>query len=528
MSDSNQRSPLGLYLNNAGASIVARLVQMTALFWVNRHLLRRIEAAEYALFPLVVSLMCFAEWLRSMFASGVSRFIVEADARGDAGRVTQIVTSMFPISASVGGLIATVGSCAAWNIGSLISVAPQFLPQAQLMLGLLVFSLAVEVAVAPISEGAYIRQRFVALSALNLSCEAARLVLLLGLMLGLGARVQWLVVASTISGMLHLTVRICLTRRWVPAIRWRRGAFDPATAGQVLRFSVWASLQGVSGVVLGTLPTLMLNRFAGPAALASFYLGRLPDLQIRSLINVAAYPVTPALTRLYACKGEKALVDFYYRGGRYFLWLTLLPAAPLIAFAPELVRLYAGDQYAQAAWVMIALLCGYPFLWASAMFFQLAHAMGRIRSFYLSDTIAQMGSLAVIWLAVAPLRMGALGAALGMGVVGGVLYLTFVWPMGLRLIHGRWKTFLLDTIVRGIVPLLAALCASLAVRSVSSIQSWATLVVASIVVCGVYMWILTFFCLDPYDRSLAGQFTQRFKRWSTAVGTTNAEGVAGD
>ena len=72
------------YIVNAGSSLATTLIRMSFLVWINQYLLRRIAPEEYALIPVVMALMVVIELFPMVFLRGLSRFMVEADARDDA------------------------------------------------------------------------------------------------------------------------------------------------------------------------------------------------------------------------------------------------------------------------------------------------------------------------------------------------------------------------------------------------------------------------------------------------------------
>jgi O-antigen/teichoic acid export membrane protein len=501
---------VGLYATNAVSSVLTRLLQLTVFVWVNQYLLRRIAPEEYSLFPVVVSLMFFADIFKNIITGGIGRFLVEADSCDDETGVTRIVSSMFPVVLCAAACFAIVGVIVAWQIGNLLNIGLAYLPQARLMLLLLVILLCLSVAASPFSEGAYIRQRFVTLNLIELTTEAFRITVLLVLLLTVSTKVMWLVVASTCAGIVNLFLRVLLTRRWMPAIRFRKDLFCTATARKLIRFGAWTSIQGITGLASSTAPTLLLNRFASALDVASFHLGRLPEIQIRGLAAVAAGPALPALTRIYAIGGEGSLNDLYYRGGRYFLWVTLLLVAPLLVFAKQIIHLYAGENYAPAAAVMVALFAVYPFHWASAMFFQVAHATARIGAYYICDVVVQACTLLALFYAVRQ-GFGAPGAGLAIALVGGSLHLLLIWPMGLRLVNGSWKQFILQTIIPGVVPFLSALLACHAFLAFVDLNSWSMIVLGSGMAAVVYCAALGVFCLDSEDRSLLARATARLR-----------------
>ncbi len=497
---------------NTFSSLTTRVLQLTVLVWVNQYLLRHIAPAEYALLPLVMSLLIFGELFRTLFAGALARYLVEADARGDDQGVTRIVSSMQPVLTGAALLLAGTAAVAIWQVDRLLELEPAQIGQARLMLGLLLGSMCVDMVAAPYSQGLYIRQRFVVLNGIELGTEALRAAFVFALLLNVSASVVWLPVASVTAGMIGLTIRIAFTRRLLPAARWQRGQADAATVRQLLGFSAWTSVQGLTNLISTTAPALILNRAATPLDVASFHVGRLPDLQLRRLAVAAAVPLQPALTSLQAVRGEGALRELYYRGGRYHLWIILFCVAPLVLFADAIVHLYAGERYNLAAGVLVPLLAVYPLTWASAMFYRIAHAVGKVGAYYACDLVVQLVTLGMLVYLVVMRGLGAPGAALAIAATSGILHVVLIWPMGLRLIHGRWALFWRQTLVPGILPFASACALCAGYRSLWPLDSWAQIALGSFAAAAVYALVLLGFCLAPIDRDLVARATNRLRR----------------
>ncbi len=296
------------------------------------------------------------------------------------------------------------------------------------------------------------------------------------------------------------------------------------TARTLLHFGSWTSIQGITGLVSSTAPVLLLNRFGTSIDVAAFAVGRLPESHIRALATVAASPAQPALTRIYAKEGAGALNDFYYRGGRYHLWIALMIVAPLLVFGKQIVSLYAGSQYVSAATVIFWLLAAYPFLWASAMFFQVAHAIGKVGAYYICDVVVQTVTLLALFYTVGYRGMGAAGAAMSTGLVGAALHIFLVWPMGLRLVKGRWELFVRQTLLPGLFPFAAALVACCAFNASVDINSWLLIGLGSAIALAIHVAVLLLFCLDATDRDLVNRLVSKvkgtFDRTSSSPGIT--------
>jgi len=496
------------YIINASSSVLTTLISMTVLVWVNQYLLRRISPEEYALVPVLTSLMVFAEFFRIIFTRGLSRFMVEADARDDHTEVSRIVSSMLPVLGTVALCIGLGGAVVVAFIDQVIRVEPQYIDDARVMFSLLVFTLCVSIFTTPLCAGLYVRMRFVELNLVGLGAEVFKVITLMTLLIGIGPKALWVVVAASSANLLNFVVMMIYTYRILPSARFRFGLVSGATVKRLLSFSMWTSVQGLNMFVQRALPALLLNRCSSGIDVAAFYVGNLPNLQIRKLTQAAAGPATPALTSIYATEGEEALQKYYYQGGRYYLWGTLFLTPPLIVYSEQLIQLYVGDTYLSAAFVMVILLMIYPFQWASAMFYQIAYAIGRIKSYNITSIGLALTAGAAMYYFVAVRDLGAAGAAYGMATGFILTQLLLIWPMGLRLIHGSWRIFARQTIWPGLLPFAGSILSCIGFAQLVALDTWFKFGVGCFVSAIAYFVVLLLFSLNDEDKEIV----QKLKR----------------
>jgi len=510
--------PRKVVLFNGASSLVTILLRISVLVWVNQHLIRRISPEEYGIFPLVSSLVVFGDFFKNIFTGGLGRYIVAEDARGNSEGVTRVVSSMFPFLIGAALLMGLVGWVAIWRMDLLLDLAPSQVGDARLMFGMLIGMLVVGMIAGPFTIGPYVRQRFVLINGVGLAEEALRMAILLSLLLGVSTRVLWLVIAAVAAGLVRTVVLWVLTRRMLPAValKWRLASLG--VARRMMEFGAWTSVQGLTNLMSNTVPFLLLNRFGSAMDVSSFHLGRLPDVQFRRLALAAITPVQPALTCTFATAGEGAMEESYIRGGRYHLWLTLIGIAPFLVFAKPIATLYAGEGYEGVGLVMLATLGCYPAIWASAMFYRVAHAIGRVRNYYVCDVFVQVAALLAMFLAVAWFGLGAAGAAMAMSLTLITMHFVLIWPMGLRLVGGSWSRFVRGTLLPGLAPFGVALGLCHALAWVWDVNDWWLLGgVAGVAVIG-YLATVFGLCLDASDRAFVSSVrlslskrAQRFK-----------------
>jgi len=500
------------FVINASSSAITAILRMTVLVWVNHYLLQRIEPAEYALVPIVASLLVVAELFPNIFLRGLSRFMVEADARKDGNGLMTIASSMFPVLGTVALILLGAGIFVMVHIDDVITVAPEYRTDAQLMLILLVSSLCLRVATTPFRVGLHVRMRFVEQNLVLLASEVLRVVVLLALLLGVSTQVLWVVVSTVVANIANMLVLIGYTVAILPDVRFRLSSVSGATIRRLLGFSLWTLFEALNNLVLRAAPALLLNRHGTAIDVSSFHIGSLADTQIRKLVVAAEAPAKPALTTIYATEGEGALQSFYYRGGRYYLWITMFLLPPLVVFARPLIGLYAGDRYMAAASVMVVILGTYPFIWASAMFYQIAYSVGRIRVFNLCVMAMSAVALAGMWYFVVLRGMGAIGAAYGLGLAYVGVHLLVMWPAGLLLVRGSPSVFLWRTLLPGLAPFGTAAAACAAYSAALPIESWGEFLIGCGVSMLVYSGALFGFCLDEADRQLLVRARRKLTR----------------
>ena len=279
---------------NSASSILAYGLQISVLVWLQQYLLKRISVEEYSLFPLVAAIMVFVPLLTNAAVSGLARFTVDAYARGDERRVTQIVSTMTPVVCAAASLVLVAGFLCVWQVDHLLEIQPNRTSDARLMLGLLMLLATIRVATAPFTLGPYIRQKFVLLNVIQLATQLLRLLILLCLLFGVSTRVLWVVVASTSAETCGVMVTVAVSRHLVPALRFRRDSIRWGTARELISFSVWTFLLDVAAVIRQGADPLILNRLATALDVTCCHLGSLAVLQIRNMTIRALAPVQPA------------------------------------------------------------------------------------------------------------------------------------------------------------------------------------------------------------------------------------------
>lgn len=492
-----------LVLINTLSSLLRAFLHLLVVVWLQQYLLKRITAEEYSLLPVVGAIMAFVPLVGVILTSGIGRYIVEAYSVGDNDRVTQIVSTITPFLCAGGLLVMLGGGLMLWKVEYVLSIEPSRVAEARIMLGLMLAVFVAGMVLNPFCVGFYARQKFVWVDMLETAGEVLRILLLLLLLFGVSTRVLWVVVASSSAAGSALAVRFVISRRLLPALRFRISAIRRELVKDLLSFGSWSFLGQTATLIRANADVIILQKLATAVDVSAFHLGSLVDRQLRQLTMTATSTVQPALIAMHAKKKEEGLKNAFLRGGRLQLWAVMMFGVPLIIFREEFFSAYLGPSYGlyQAAGPVMALLLGTLILiYGRSWHVKVATATGNIKQLMIWQTISQGCNLALTFVLVGWLQFGALGSALATFAITAVFQFAVFWPLALIQTGISFQRFWSSTLFPGLLPAaMAAIFLEIVHRTLAP-ERLAVLALVALLGMGLYVTVMISAALQPEDR----------------------------
>jgi O-antigen/teichoic acid export membrane protein len=489
-----------LVLINTASAVLARVINLSVVLWLNAYLLRRINPEELQLWPLLMSVIVLLPLFTAILTSGIGRFVLEAYAKGDDRGVTQIVSTMFLPLLGAAALILAGGWILAWHIGKVLVVPAEQLWDARMMMALLILAAAVKPPCTAFSVGFFVQQKFALYNSITVAGELLRVALLFVLLFGVSTRVLWVVVANVATEMVLSVALLLMSRRMLPALRFRVQEIRWEQARQLMFFGGWNFLSNGAFRLRETVVLLLLNRLATPMDVVVFNLGYLGRRQIDAWSDVLGGPLYPVVTGMHAMGAKDRIRALYLRGGRIALWGMLMVALPAALYAEPIIRLYATRTYLEAAIVMVLTLGGLPVGCGAWMIWHVASATDRLRATSLYVLATQAAIVALVFCAVRLLGWGASGVGLAAFTVGVVAEFLVLWPLGLRLAGATFDAWVRDTLIPGLAPGCVASVVWAALSLLVKPDSWMAVGLCTAAGLLCYWTVLLAFCLEPRDR----------------------------
>ncbi|MCP3919681.1 MAG: oligosaccharide flippase family protein [bacterium] len=504
-----------LILINSASSVAARLLSVTVLVWMHRHLLERISEEEYALFPVVTAVIVFVPLLNTVLTSGVARYVTAAYSRDDETEITRITSTVLVLAGLASILLLVFGSAFSWLIDRFLTIPDGRLGDARLMMFLLVVQAAAQLALMPLGVGFSVRQKFVHLNLIRVGGELLRIALLLILLLGVSTRVLWVVVATVAAGVVTLLALTVVSRRMLPALRFRAGEFRFATARELTSFGGWMTLGQLASMIHMAAHTIILNKLSTAAQVTYYNLGNFPNKQVQGMASVVTQTIHPAVTSLHTSGETERIRRAFLAGGRYSLWAAMALAAPLIVYHRELFELYLDSSFAAAGVVMALTLACFPFTHSNSMLPVVAMASARVRGLCIAAILIQLTNVALALILVGVFELGAIGCAISTLVTSTLGQVLVLWPIAMRIAGISLARFARETLWPGLLPALAGFAAWLVLPRLRAPETWIELGLygaGGMLAYAAVLWLhgLTVQERDRMRRALRS-------RWSTAT-----------
>ena len=491
---------------NSASTVIRTVISLTVVFWVQRILLNAVDAEEYKVLALVSPLMLFVPLFTMWFGGGISRYVIEAYAKGDKKRVTEITSTMAPLcwAAAVG--IVAVGSVLTWKIRFVLDLDPSYERDAQIMFGILVLQAAMRACILPFTVGIEVKQRFFFGNVLTTALEVVRIALTFYLLFGVSKRVLWMVIATVPGGIIENVVIFIYSRRLVPELRFRIDAIRREIVKPLVKFG---------GAILATRIPAIAREMSLPLFLAhgpkaesavqasAYRLGGYVETRFYPTVLAPLLNLQPALIGMHAGGMEDRLRRTFFRMSRYLLWTFLAFGVPLSIFHRELWRVWLADAsevYAAGAVVLVLLFAKSFFVFPQPIIASIALARARHGEMAKRVIATELSTIALAYLFARPLGLGAIGIALGTLTATAICVPLLHWTFGLRLTESRFRDFARESILPGLLPALAASPVWGFAWWRLPVVSWWSLGLAGTLGALVYLFVLVRFCLDDSEQ----------------------------
>jgi O-antigen/teichoic acid export membrane protein len=455
--------------------------------------------SDYGLWMLVASMTAYLQLLDLGYGNGVVRQITQADALHDEDQMNVTLSTFVVVYGAIGLVaLAAVAVLALIVLPRFPNLSASDVRTAQWVLAILGVRVAVAFPMSVFGAVTTARQRFALTGRI-----AIALAVLQGLVTWLVLRAGYglipLVSATTIVGIAGYAAYAAAARSTFPGMRLSPRRFSRARVREVTSFSFYLFIISIAIHVGTNVDNLIIGAYLGTSAIAVYTVAlRLMEYQ-RQLCGQFSGFLFPLVVRFDASRDRDAMRATLLDGTRLAFGLVVGMTLGLLVFGDDLIRLWMGPGFDQAAWPLCVLALAGAVMVAQGPAGTILLGSGRHR-LVAGASIIEIALNVAISIALVG-RFGLVGVAAGTFLPYAVLNLAILIPTACRAVGVPLRTFTGAVVLPAAIALVpAAAAAALVQRAVGS-GSLGALAGGSAVVGSIYVAAFLGVGLRPADRA---------------------------
>jgi O-antigen/teichoic acid export membrane protein len=411
---------------------VVGVVSLLANFFVIGQAVHRLHAGPFGVLTLALAFSLSAGFLSISdlgLQSGVTRFVADADGRGQRGRIGETVSSSLAILAAAGVVAAAVLLALSVLASHIFTNVHGATLQNDLHLLFILFAVEAFFGLPALAFLGTLQglQQYGWIKVIDLSRQILYTVLAL-VVLFTGQGVVAFGVAM-IAGTLFAAVGYAIAARVLcPDLRISPKLVNRKALQPLAGFSAWVFIARILGVIWAQMDTLILSALVGITVLTGYSVIARIESAASYPLSLTAAAVVPAAANLLALESRTRLRELLIRGTRYTLALSMPVTIAALVLARPLIVAWVGSQYAGFAGPAQLFLTYQLLSCASNIALTILIGIGRIKAVTAYVSLAVAVNL-VISIALAKAGLGVTGVIIGTLVGYGITA-----PLYIRLI----------------------------------------------------------------------------------------------
>jgi O-antigen/teichoic acid export membrane protein len=424
---------------------------LLANFFVIGEAARHLGSGPYGVLVLALAFSVSAGYLSISdlgLQAGVTRFIADADGRGQRERIGEVVSSALAVLTAAAVVAVAILLTLSVVAGHIFTKVQGTALQNDLHLLFVLFAAEAlfglpSLAFVGVLQGL---QRYGWIKVVDLSRQILYTVLALAVLLTGHGVVAFgaAMIAGTVFAAVGYGVAahvLCPEMRVSPRLI-KRSALRPLAG-----FSAWVFVSRINGVIWSQMDTVILAVVVGATVLAGYNFAARLESAVSYPLTLTTAAVIPAAANLLALESRTRLRELLIRGTRYTLALSLPVTIAAMILARPLLIAWVGARYATFAGPAQLFLTYQLVTCSATISLTMLVGMGRVRAVTAYATIAMLVNLGISIALAKPLGVSGviIGTLIGYGITA---------PLYIRLVLRELSMRLDEFVTRAILPVL--------------------------------------------------------------------------
>lgn len=325
---------------NAIYLYIRTFIIMLVSLYASREILRILGETDYGIYNVVAGIVIFCSFLNTAMASATQRYLTYALGKNDTNEVNKVFNISLLTHATI--ILATliVGETAGlWFLNNQMNIPPERMYAAKWVYQLSLINFCLQIIRVPYNAIIIAHERMSFYAYISVVEALLKLSIIYLLII-----LPWdrIIVYSILGAIATLTINmvyLIFCKRKYPACQ-QNFYRDKHLYKELLSFSGWNMLGQMANVGAKQGLNILLNIFVGLTANAAIGIVHQVTMATNALVSGFQVAFAPQIVKLYASDQYKDLIKLIFNSSRLSFFLILIIGLPIIIFCDELLNVW--------------------------------------------------------------------------------------------------------------------------------------------------------------------------------------------
>ncbi len=500
---------------NSITSMVAFISNLAINFFLSPYIVRKLGVEANGFIMLANNFVNYAGLASIALNSMSGRFITLNIYREDmeeAGRYYSTIT----VANSVFALLMLIPAIlVSFYLEHIIKIPSNLVWDVKMLFFLTFSSFLLGVASSSWGVATFVTNRLYLSSIIRMNSQVLKAIVILGLFGLFKPSVHYAGIAKLVMAIYVAIISFRYKKLLLPEIHVRKKDVIIGSLKEIIRSSVWNTVQRTGMILLSGLDLLIANLFLGATQMGMLALAKTVPNVIVSMAGTISSVFAPTLTMYYARSELENMKKELKKSMKLLGVLLVIPLSILIVFGMDFFRLWVPSQDARVLHIL-SILTIFSLVFTSGVqsLYNIFTITDRLKVPAILIVISGILSTGTVFLLLHTTNLGIYAVAGVSSFINLARNMLFTVPFGAKYLKLRWNTFFPEVFF-SVISVASLVTVGLFTRSAVAVDSWLGLVLAALITSVAGLVINMYIVLSAGERRyLAELILKRIKRKS--------------
>lgn len=341
---------------NLVSNIIVLILNIVIGLFLTPYFLDTLGEVAYGLIPLATSVTSYVTLVVDSLNSAVSRYLMIDLRASNFFKANQTYNTAFWGILIIVGVLIPISLCIAWLSPVIFNIGDQASNDVIILFALVLGSALVRVIAGNFMLTLHAYNRFDLRNCITIVQIITQIGILITLFSLVTPELTYVGISYFVASILSLILASILSHNTCRELKLAPKYFSTALVRDIGGMAMWTLIANIGGILRINLGLLIVNIYCGEIATAQYSIAYMGQTLCLSLIGVVTSLFIPMIYS-YSAKNDTVglltFISFAIKGSCLFI---ALPISFVCLFAPELLSLWVGQEYAVIAPLMILLI----------------------------------------------------------------------------------------------------------------------------------------------------------------------------